>query len=92
MITINKPLFEEHTNMLLDILNSSNIELKEKEYQHEIEMQKLRSETAIKEKNEELYGNALSSVLGNVFQDVLSGKISAQDLEKISKQFPNTKK
>lgn len=32
MININKTLFEEHTNMLLDILNSSNIESKEKEY------------------------------------------------------------
>ena len=32
MIAINKPLFEEHTKMLLDILNSSNINFKEKEY------------------------------------------------------------
>jgi hypothetical protein len=34
----------------------------------------------------------LISVLGNVFQDVLNEKISAQDLEKISKQFPNKNK
>jgi predicted Holliday junction resolvase-like endonuclease len=66
-------------------------ELKEKEYQHEIEMQKLKSETAIKEKNEELMGNAMSSVIGDVFNNVLSGKITAQDLEKLSKQFPNKK-
>lgn len=32
MIIINKPLFEEHNKMLLDILDSSNIEPKEKEY------------------------------------------------------------
>ena len=66
-------------------------ELKEKEYQHEIDMQKLKSETAIKEKNEELMGNAMSSVMGNVFNDVLSGKITPQDLERLSKQFPNKK-
>lgn len=67
-------------------------ELKEKEYKHEIEMQKLKSETTIREKNEELMGNAMSSVVGNVFQDIFSGKISAQDIEKISKQFPNKNK
>lgn len=66
-------------------------ELKEKEYQHEIEMQKLKSETAIKEKNEELMGNAMSSAMGNVFNDVLSGKITPQDLDKLAKQFPNKK-
>ncbi len=57
-------------------------ELKEQEYKHEIEMQKLKSETAIKEKNEELMGNAISSVMENVFNDVLTGKITAQDLKK----------
>ena len=57
-------------------------ELKEQEYKHEIEMQKLKSETAIKEKNEELMGNAMSSVMENVFNDVLTGKITAQDLKK----------
>ena len=57
-------------------------ELKEQEYKHEIEMQKLKSETAIKEKNEELMGNAISSVMENVFNDVLTGKITARDLKK----------
>ena len=57
-------------------------ELKEQENKHEIEMQKLKSETAIKEKNEELMGNAISSVMENVFNDVLTGKITAQDLKK----------
>ncbi len=57
-------------------------ELKEKEYQHEIDMQKLKSETAIKEKNEELMGNAMSSVMESVFDDMLSGKISLKDLER----------
>ena len=66
-------------------------ELKEQEYKHEIEMQKLKSETAIKEKNEELMGNAMSSVMRNVFNDVLTGKITAQDLKKLSEQFPNKK-
>ena len=67
-------------------------ELKEKEYQHEIDMQKLKSETAIKEKNEELMGNAMSSVMGSVFGDMLSGKISPKDLERLAKQFPQKNK
>ena len=67
------------------------IELKDKEYQHEINMQKLKSETAIKEKNEELMGNAMSSVMGNVFNDILSGKIKPQDLDNLSKQFSSKK-
>lgn len=67
------------------------IELKEKEYQHEIEMLKLKSETAIKEKNEELMGNAMSSFVGNVFNGILTGQINPQDLQKLSEQFPNNK-
>lgn len=67
-------------------------ELKEKEYQHEIDMQKLKSETAIKEKNEELMGNAMSSVMGSVFDDMLSGKILPKDLERLAKQFPQKNK
>ena len=54
-------------------------------------MLKFKSDTAIKEKNEELMGNAMSSVMRNVFNDVLTGKITAQDLKKLSEQFPNKK-
>lgn len=66
-------------------------ELKEKEYQHEKEMQELKSQTAIKEKNEEFMGSAMSSIMGNVLNDVLTGKLKPEDLERLSKQFPNKK-
>ena len=35
--------------------------------------------------------NAMSSVMGNVMKDVINGKITPQDLERLSKQFPNKK-
>ena len=33
----------------------------------------------------------MSSVMGNVMKDVINGKITPQDLERLSKQFPNKK-
>lgn len=64
------------------------IEIKDKEYQHEIEMQKLKSQSNIEEKNKELEGNALYGVMGDVFKDLISGKITKSQLEKLQKQFP----
>lgn len=64
------------------------MEMKDKEYQHEIEMQKLKSQSTIEEKNKELEGNALYGVMGDVFKDVISGKITKSQLEKLQKQFP----
>lgn len=66
-------------------------ELKEKEYEHEIEMQKLKSETAIKEKNEEIMGKAMGSFTEGIVNNLLSGKIIPKDLEDLAKKFPNKK-
>jgi len=65
------------------------MEMKEKEYNHEIEMQKLKSKSSIDEKSNELQGNILYGILGDVFKDVISGKITKEQLEKLQKQFPN---
>ena len=57
------------------------MELKYKEYKHEIEMQKLKSQSTIEEKNKELEGNVLYGIMGDVFKDFVSGiitKLSAQ--------------
>ena len=95
-----KKLENEHKNDLeklntqhtIDIENlkqkhQMELEVKEKDHKHEIEMQKLKSESIINEKNQEMMGNAMTGVIGSVFQDMLTGKISAEDLEKFSKQF-----
>lgn len=55
--------------------------MKDKEYKHEIEMQKLKSQSTIEEKNKELEGNVLYGIMGDVFKDFVSGiitKLSAQ--------------
>lgn len=63
--------------------------MKDKEYKHEIEMQKLKSQSTIDEKNNELEGNVLYGVMVDVFKDVISGKISLEQLEKLQKKFPS---
>ena len=57
------------------------MEMKDKEYKHEIEMQKLKSQSTIEEKNKELEGNVLYGIMGDVFKNFVSGistKLSAQ--------------
>lgn len=61
------------------------MELKEKEYVHEKEMQQLKSKSAIDEKNQELMNTALSGAVADVIKDVMSGKTS---LEELQKKFP----
>ena len=63
------------------------MELKAKEYEHEKEILKLKSKNTINEQGQEAMNNALAGVVGGVFNDVLSGKIKAEDLEKISNNF-----
>ena len=64
------------------------MELKEKEYVHEKEMQQLKSKSAIDEKNQELMNTALSGVVADIFKDVMSGNISPEKLEELQKKFP----
>lgn len=67
------------------------MEMKDKEYKHEIEMQKLKSQSTIDEKNKELEGNALYGIMGDVFKDMLNGKITPEQIEKLQKKFPQKK-
>ncbi len=61
--------------------------MKDKEYKHEIEMQKLKSQSTIDEKSKTLAGNVLYGVMGDVFKDVISGKILLEQLERLQKKF-----
>ena len=63
------------------------MEMKDKEYKHEIEMQKLKSQSTIDEKSKTLAGNVLYGVMGDVFKDVISGKILLEQLERLQKKF-----
>lgn len=65
------------------------MKIKDKEYKHEIEMQKLKIQSTIDEKSKELAGNVLYGVMGDVFKDVISGKISPEQLERLQKKFPS---
>ena len=68
------------------------MELKEKEYQHEKEMLELKSKASIDEKNQEVMNKALSGVFGGVFNDLISGKITPEQINDLSKKFPNKNK
>ena len=65
------------------------MKIKDKEYKHEIEMQKLKIQSTIDEKSKKLAGNVLYGVMGDVFKDVISGKISPEQLERLQKKFPS---
>ena len=38
-------------------------------------------------KSQEILNSAMSNKIGNIFTDVISGKVSVKDLKKISEQF-----
>ena len=61
--------------------------MKDKEYKHEIEMQKLKNQSTIDEKSKKLAGNVLYGVMGDIFKDVISGKTSPEQLERLQKKF-----
>lgn len=68
------------------------MELKDKEHEHEKEILKLKSKNTINEQGQEAMNNALAGVVGGVVNDVLSGKLKAEDLEKISNNFKKKEK
>lgn len=65
--------------------HAMDMESKEKDYKHEIEMQKVKSEASINEKNQEV----LSNVMVPIFQDLMNGKIKPEDIKNLAKQFPS---
>lgn len=85
-----KKLMEQH-KVDIDNLKEKHkleMEIKEKDFQHEKEMQQLKSKSIIDEKNQELMNTALSGVVADVFKDVMSGNITPEKLEELQKRFP----
>ena len=55
------------------------------------EMTELKSKVAINEKNQELMNDAMSGVVEGVVKDILSGKITPEQINDLSKRFPGKK-
>lgn len=85
-----KKLMEQHKVDIDNLKEKHKLEMKikEKDFQHEKEMQQLKSKSIIDEKNQELMNTALSGVVADVFKDVMSGNITPEKLEELQKRFP----
>ena len=85
-------LMQQHKINIKDLKEKHRLEMeaKDKEYQHEKEMLELKSKVTIDEKNQEVMNSALSGIMGGIFSDVISGKISPEQINDLSKKFPKS--
>lgn len=85
-------LMQQHKINIEDLKEKHRLEMeaKDKEYQHEKEMLELKSKVTIDEKNQEVMNSALSGIMGGIFSDVISGKISPEQINDLSKKFPKS--
>jgi hypothetical protein len=85
-------LIQQHKINIEDLKEKHRLEMeaKDKEYQHEKEMLELKSKVTIDEKNQEVMNSALSGIMGGIFSDVISGKISPEQINDLSKKFPKS--
>ena len=52
----------------------------------------LKSWTTINEKNQEMMNSAMSGVMGNIFNDIFSGKLDPDKINELSKKFNQNNK
>ena len=85
-------LMQQHKINIEDLKEKHRLEMeaKDKEYQHEKEMLELKSKVTIDEKNQEVMNSALSGIMGGIFSDVISGKISPEQINDLAKKFPKS--
>lgn len=86
-------LMQQHKINIEDLKEKHRLEMeaRDKEYMHEKEMTELKSKVAINEKNQELMNDAMSGVVEGVVKDILSGKITLEQINDLSKRFPGKK-
>ncbi len=86
-------LMQQHKINIEDLKEKHRLEMeaKDKDYAHEKEMTELKSKVAINEKSQEVMNGAMSGVVEGLFKDILSGKITPEQINDLSKQFPNQK-
>ncbi len=87
-------LIEQHKINIEDLEKKHKLEMKskEKEYEHEKEILELKSRTSINEKNQEVMNTAMSGIMENIFNDILTGKIDPDKLNDLSKKFSKDNK
>lgn len=82
-------LMKQHKINIEDLKEKHRLEMeaKDKEYQHEKEMLELKSKVTIDEKNQEAINSALSETMGGIFNDIISGKISLEQINDLAKKI-----
>lgn len=86
-------LMQQHKINIEDLKEKHRLEMeaKDKEYAHEKEMTELKSKVTINEKSQEVMNGAMSGVVEGLFKDIISGKITPEQINDLSKKFPNKK-
>ena len=84
-------LMQQHKINIEDLKEKHRLEMeaKNKEYIHEKEMTELKSKMVINEKSQEVMNGAMSGVVEGIFKDILSGKITPEQIKDLSKKFSN---
>lgn len=84
-------LMQQHKINIEDLKEKHRLEMeaKNKEYIHEKEMTELKSKMVINEKSQEVMNGAMSGVVEGIFKDILSGKITPEQINALSKEFSN---
>lgn len=87
-------LMQQHKINIEDLKEKHRLEMeaKNKEYIHEKEMTELKSKMVINEKSQEVMNGAMSGVVEGIFKDILSGKITPEQINALSKKFSNKNK
>ena len=82
-------LMQQHKINIEDLKEKHRLEMeaKDKEYIHEKEMTELKSKMVINEKSQEVMNGAMSGVVEGIFKDILSGKITPEQINALSKKF-----
>lgn len=86
-------LMQQHKINIEDLKEKHRLEMeaKDKEYQHEKEMTELKSKVTINEKNQEILNGAMSGIVGDMFKDIIAGKITPEQINDLSQKFPSKK-
>ncbi len=86
-------LMQQHKINIEDLKEKHRLEMeaKDKDYAHEKEMTELKSKVTINEKSQEVMNGAMSGVVEGLFKDILSGKITPEQINDLSKKFPSKK-
>lgn len=83
-------LIQQHKINIEDIKEKYKLEMaaKEKEYSHEKEIIELKSKVNMDEKNQEVMNSAMYGITVDIFQKILSGAVTPEQIQELTKKFP----